>query len=79
MLFKSENLFSNDSQLGITFWRYRSVALYRGGTCFCGHTVVQGYTFRLQNYRVGKNRDATVGAPRRWRGRPVPPAAKLSL
>jgi len=43
--------------------RYGSVALYRGGTCFCRHTVVQGYTLWLQNYRVGKNRDAMSGSP----------------
>ncbi len=39
--------------------RYVVLPQHRGGTRFCRLTVVLRYTLRLQNYRVGKNRDTT--------------------
>jgi len=43
--------------------RYVALPQHRGGTCFCRLTVMLGYIHRLQNYRVGKNRDTMRESP----------------
>jgi len=50
--------------------RYVALPQHRGGTRFCRLTAVLRYSLRLQNYRVGKNRDTTVGVPGGSRGGP---------
>ena len=43
--------------------RYVALAQSRGGACFCRLPVIQVYTIRLQNCRVGKNRDTLRESP----------------
>ena len=49
----------------------------RGGACFCRLSVILDYTIRLQNCRVGKNRDTKRGSPA-VPGRTVPLTTKRS-